>query len=191
MNLEHDPPAVGLARMLHAASDGDQEAWQAIVARFERLVWATVRGHRLSSADAADVSQTVWLRLVENLDRIRDSDRLGGWLVTTARRECLRLIRLRSRELVTDSDSAFDLSHDDPIEGHLITRERDLALLRALRAIDERCQLLLRLLSVPEAPSYEELGAALGMPIGAIGPTRARCLEKLRRRPELKGLQTT
>jgi RNA polymerase sigma factor (sigma-70 family) len=191
MNPEHDQPTVSLAPMLHAASDGDQEAWQAIVARFERLVWATVRAHRLSSADAADVAQTVWLRLVENLDRIRDPHRLGAWLVTTARRECLRLIRLRSRELVTDSGSAFDLQVDDPIEGQVITRERDRALLRALSAIDERCQLLLRLLSVPDAPSYEELGAALDMPVGAIGPTRARCLDKLRRRPELQGLQTT
>jgi RNA polymerase sigma factor (sigma-70 family) len=189
MNLERDPPVVSLAAMLHAASEGDQEAWQAIVARFKRLVWATVRAHRLSSADAADVSQTVWLRLVENLDRIHDPDRLGAWLVTTTRRECLRLIRLRSRELPTDSGEAFDLSRDDPIAQQVIIRERDRALLRALRALDERCQLLLRLLSIPGGPSYEELGAALDMPIGAIGPTRARCLQKLRRRPELIGLE--
>jgi RNA polymerase sigma factor (sigma-70 family) len=190
MNLEDDRPVVSLAGTLHAASEGDEGAWQAIVARFERLVWATVRAHRLSSADAADVSQTVWLRLVENLDRIRDPDRLGAWLVTTARRECLRLIRLRSRELATDSSDPFDVLREDSVAQQVITKERDRALLRALEAIDERCQVLLRLLSVPDAPSYEELGAALGMPVGAIGPTRARCLEKLRRRPELKGLET-
>ncbi len=191
MNLEDDRPVVSLAGMLRAASEGDQGAWQAIVGRFERLVWATVRAHRLSSADAADVSQTVWLRLVENLDRIRDPDRLGAWLVTTARRECLRLIRLRSRELATDASDPFDVLREDSVAQQVITKDRDRALLRALGAIDERCQVLLRLLSVPDGPSYEELGAALGMPVGAIGPTRARCLEKLRRRPELKGLETT
>jgi RNA polymerase sigma factor (sigma-70 family) len=189
MNLEHDPTTVSLAEALHAASEGDQAAWEAIVARFVRLVWATTRAHRLSSADAADVSQTVWLRLVENLDRIRDPDRLGAWLVTTTRHECLRMIRLRSRELATDSGSAFDRSRDDSVAQQVITKERDLALLRALRTLDERCRALLRLLSIPDPPSYEEVGAALGMPVGAIGPTRARCLEKLRRRPELRGLQ--
>jgi RNA polymerase sigma factor (sigma-70 family) len=189
MNVEHDPPVVNLADTLHAASEGDQQAWHAIVDRFERLVWSTVRAHRLSRADAADVSQTVWLRLVENLDRIRDPDRLGAWLVTTARRECLRLIRLRSREHATDSSDAFDELREDSVAQQVITRERDRVLLRALGAIDERCQMLLRLLSIPDGPSYEELGAALGMPIGAIGPTRARCLEKLRRRPELRGLE--
>jgi RNA polymerase sigma factor (sigma-70 family) len=189
MNLGHGPPTVSLTAMQHAASEGDQGAWEAIVARFERLVWATVRAHRLYAADAADVSQTVWLRLVENLDRIREPERLGGWLVTTAQRECLRTLRLRSRELPTDSGDTFDLARDDPVSQQVVTRERDRALLRALAAIDERCQVLLRLLLVPSAPSYEELGAALDMPVGAIGPTRARCLEKLRRRPELIGLE--
>jgi RNA polymerase sigma factor (sigma-70 family) len=180
-----------LADLLSSAQAGDQAAWAAIVDRFSGLVWATTRAHRLSSADASDATQTTWLRLVEHLDRIADPERLGAWLATTARHECLRLIRLRGRELPTDDATLFDTPTDDPPpDRRLLTRERDDVLRRALARIGERCQQLLRMLAAPEPPSYEEIGAALDMPIGAIGPTRARCLEKLRRTPELIGFTT-
>jgi RNA polymerase sigma factor (sigma-70 family) len=179
-----------LEALMRGARDGDEVAWGTIVDRFAGLVWATTRAHRLSSADAADVTQTTWLRLVEHLDRIQDPERVGAWLATTARHECLRLIRLRGRELPTDESSLFEAPAGDPLDRHLLTQERDDALRRALAAIGERCQALLRLLASLEPPSYEEIGAALGMPVGAIGPTRARCLEKLRRSPELVGFET-
>ena len=175
--------------MIRAAHDGDEAAWGAIVERFAGLVWATARAHRLAPAEAADVAQTTWLRLVENLDRIKDSERLSAWLATTARRECLRHICLQARELPTSEDAMFELPSDDRIEQRLITRERNTAVRRAFARISERCQELLRLLAAPEGLSYEEIAAALGMPIGAIGPTRARCLEQLRRTPELAGLE--
>ena len=177
-----------LSELVGAAAAGDDAAWSDLVDRFGGLVWATTRAHRLSSAEAADVSQTTWLRLVENLDRIQDAERIGAWLATTARRESLRHIRLRSREIPADDESVFDLPSGEPVETRLLTSERDDALRRALARIGERCQALLRMLSVDDTPSYEEIGAALGMPVGAIGPTRARCLEKLRRRPELVGM---
>jgi RNA polymerase sigma factor (sigma-70 family) len=164
-------------------------AWEAIVDRFSGLVWATARAHRLAPADAADVAQTTWLRLVENLDRIKDPERLGAWLATTARRECLRHIRLRGRELITGEDAMFEAPSDERAEQALITRERNAALRRGFARISERCQALLRLLAAPEPPSYDEIGAALGMPVGAIGPTRSRCLDQLRRTPELVGLE--
>jgi RNA polymerase sigma factor (sigma-70 family) len=179
---------VTLQELIQAANDGDQQAWGVIVDRFEGLVWATTRAHRLSHADAADVTQTTWLRLVENLDRINDPERLGGWLATTARRECLRHLRLHGRELQVEDDSVFEAPSEGTAEDRLIVRERDDALRRAFARIGERCQALLRMLSAPEPPSYEEIGAALGMPIGAIGPTRARCLDKLRASPELAGI---
>jgi RNA polymerase sigma factor (sigma-70 family) len=179
-----------LEDLISAANGGDEAAWGAIVDRFARLVWATARAHRLSPADAADVAQTTWLRLVENLDRIKDPERLGAWLATTARRECLRQIRLHGRELVIGEDSVFEAPSDDRAEQRLITRERNTALRKAFTRITERCQALLRLLASPDSPSYEEIAAALDMPIGAIGPTRARCLDQLRRTPELAGLQT-
>jgi RNA polymerase sigma factor (sigma-70 family) len=179
---------VTLQELIQAANDGDQQAWGVIVDRFEGLVWATTRAHRLSHADAADVTQTTWLRLVENLDRINDPERLGGWLATTARRECLRHLRLHGRELQVEDDSVFEAPSEGTAEDRLIVRERDDALRRAFARIGERCQALLRMLSAPEPPSYEEIGAALEMPIGAIGPTRARCLDKLRASPELAGI---
>jgi|SRR5450755_5118838 len=179
-----------LAPLIRAANDGDEAAWNAIVDRFSGLVWSVVRAHRLAPADAADVAQTTWLRLVEHLDRIQDPERLGAWLATTARHECLRQIRLRGREMPTDDAGVLDApTTEDPFDHRLIVRERDQALARALRTIGERCQALLRMLASPEPPSYEEIGAALGMPIGAIGPTRARCLDKLRRSPELAGIE--
>jgi RNA polymerase sigma factor (sigma-70 family) len=175
--------------LIREASVGNQAAWEKIVDRFAGLVWAIARAHRLSPSEAADVAQTTWLRLVENLDRIHDPERLGGWLATTARRESLRHIRLRSRELPTAEDALFEAPSEDTAAERLITRERNTALRRAFARISERCQALLRVLAAPESLSYEEIGAALGMPVGAIGPTRARCLEQLRRTPELAGLQ--
>lgn len=175
--------------MIRAANDGDEAAWGAIVERFTGLVWAIARAHRLAPAEAGDVAQTTWLRLVENLDRIHDPERLGAWLATTARRECLRHIRLQAREFPTGDDAVFEQPADDRTDQRLIARERNTALRRAFARISERCQALLRLLAAPEDLSYDEIAAALGMPIGAIGPTRARCLDQLRRTPELAGLQ--
>lgn len=157
--------------------------------RYKGLVWSTVRAYRLGDSDAADVVQTTWLRLVENLDRIHEPDRLGSWIVTVVRRECLRVIRRGGRELPTDVADVFDRSQTDSTAEQVLTDERDRALLRAFRRLDERCQRLLRVLAAPDPPSYDEVSAALGMPIGAIGPTRSRCLAKLRRTPEIAKLQ--
>jgi RNA polymerase sigma factor (sigma-70 family) len=169
-----------LAELIPAAARGDEAAWNEIVDRFEGLVWATTRAHRLSRADAADVAQTAWLRLVEHLDRIRDPERLGAWLATTTRNECLRHIRLRRRELPSDDADTIEAPGGGAPENALLTVERDTALWRAFAELGERCQALLRLLVSHQEPSYETIGAALGMPVGAIGPTRMRCLEKLR-----------
>lgn len=171
---------------MRAAAGGDQAAWDALVQRFSGLVWSIARAHRLGAADAADVSQTAWLRLVENLGRIREPDRVGAWLATTSRNECLRVIRRSGRQVPTDLDAEIDLEADEvaapPPDAGLLTGERDTELWRAFSAISERCQSLLRLLIADPAPSYEEIGALLGMPVGSIGPTRARCLDHLRRK---------
>jgi RNA polymerase sigma factor (sigma-70 family) len=166
--------------LVRGAAAGDEAAWNELVERFEGLVWATARAYRLTRADAADVAQTVWLRLVENLDRIREPERLGAWLATTARRECLRHIRLHGREQLSDDTDVFEAPAEDPLEVALLTEERDASLWKAFARLSERCQTLLRLLVSEDEPSYETIGAALGMPIGAIGPTRMRCLDKLR-----------
>lgn len=174
------------AALVRAAAEGDQAAWNALVQRFGGLVWSIARAHRLNAADAADVSQTAWLRLVENLGRIRDPDRVGAWLATTSRNECLRVIRRSGRQVPTDLDAEVELEADEvaapPVDAGLLTGERDAELWRAFSSISERCQGLLRLLIADPPPSYDEVGALLDMPVGSIGPTRARCLEHLRRK---------
>ncbi len=173
-----------LGELVRAAGEGDQDAWNTIVERYSGLLWATVRAHRLSPADSAEVVQTTWLRLVEQLVRIREPERLGGWLATTARNECLRLIRHRSREVATDELDHLE-SGDAELDRSVLAAERDLVLWDAFARLGERCQALLRILMADVAPSYQEVSAALDMPIGAIGPTRQRCLERLRRDPQL------
>lgn len=178
---------------MRRAREGDEQAWRALVERFASLVWSVARGHRLGDGDASDVSQTTWLRLVEHLERINDPDHVGAWLATTARNECLRLLRYARRQVPIDGDVA-DLAGASgagppvEIDERLLRGERDRALWSAFSAIPERCQALLRVLTADPAPSYEEISAALGMPIGSIGPTRARCLAKLRIEAELAGM---
>jgi RNA polymerase sigma factor (sigma-70 family) len=165
------------------AAAGDQSAWNALVERFASTVWAIARGHRLSAADAADVSQTTWLRLLENLDRIEQPERVGAWLATTARRECLRLLRMSGRQVCSGDDFA-QLPDPAAVWGP----DHDLVAEERLRVVNElvdqlpvRSQLLLRLLSADSPLSYREISEALSMPVGSIGPTRARALEQLRR----------
>jgi RNA polymerase sigma factor (sigma-70 family) len=124
---------MNLAELVRSAAAGDQAAWEEIVDRFTSLVWATARAHRLSRADAADVAQTTWLRLVENLDRIREPEALGAWLATTARRESLRVIRHGARESPTDDPDLFEPPTDESVDDLLIGRERGGALWRASR----------------------------------------------------------
>lgn len=171
-----------VAPLLAAAADGDSAAWDQLVERFTGLLWATARSHRLSTADAGDVVQTTWLRLVENLGRIQDPERLGGWLATTARRECLAVLRRSQREPSVVTDTVFAQVPDPraPIDAALIADERDAVLWQVFDQLPDRCRRLLRVLLADPPPAYAEVAAALEMPIGSIGPTRARCLAQLR-----------
>jgi RNA polymerase sigma factor (sigma-70 family) len=178
-----------LTELADRARAGDRSAWDEIVRRFAGLVWAIARRHRLSEADAADVSQTTWLRLVEHLDRIRDPERIGGWLATTARHESIRVLRVSERQVPADTDDLIDLREiqDGPDVG-LLTEERDRELWQLLSSLPPRCQMLLSVLSVESPLSYVEIGDVLGMPTGSIGPTRGRCLEHLRRLAASRGI---
>jgi RNA polymerase sigma factor (sigma-70 family) len=172
-----DPATV--ARMASAAATGDERAWNALVDEFGGLVWAVVRAHRLSEADGADVAQATWLALVEHLAELRDAERVGAWLATTARRECLRVLRAARRQVPTAEDFPEPVE-DVEVAGELMLEQRDAALWRAFDRLPARDQALLRLLVADPQPSYQEISAALGMPVGSIGPTRARSLERLR-----------
>jgi RNA polymerase sigma factor (sigma-70 family) len=171
--------------LVRSAAAGNAQAWNDLVDRFANLVWAVTRSFRLDSSDAADVSQVAWLRLVEHLDRLTEPDRVGAWLGTTVRRECLAVIRRRNRAAVPSGDDAtFErLVGEGPAPEHrMLAEERNAVIWKAMEGISERCRQLLRILMADPPPSYEEVGAALEMPIGSIGPTRARCLAQLRRR---------
>lgn len=174
-----------LGTVVRAASQGDRESWNELVARYGGLIWSVARAHRLGDADAADVFQTTWLRLVEHLGAIRDPDRIGAWLATTARHECLRVLRVGQRHVLTDGFELIEGESDAAVDTRLLTDERDAALWRAFARISARCRGLLRMLAADPPPSYEEVGAALDMPIGSIGPTRARSLRRLRGDPAL------
>lgn len=181
-----------LAVLVPAAREGDQHAWDAIVDRFLPLVAAIVRGHRLSEADGDDVSQTVWLRLVEHLGDLRDPAALPGWIRTTARNECLRLLGARGRVRPVDpqDDAAVGLDAvvEDVADAELVAAERRQVLREALAELPEgRRALLLLLVEVPPV-AYEEISRRLGIPVGSIGPTRARALDQLRRTRALQGL---
>lgn len=167
--------------LLGAAAEGDQAAWDTVVQRYTGLLWSIARGYGLSTTDAADTVQVTWLKLVENLGTIADPERLPAWLATTMRREALQLIRRKGRAPRAD-DWAMDELADPapPVDHELLRTERDRALLRALATLSERCQRLLRVLMASPPPAYAEVSAALDVPIGSIGPTRQRCLGRLR-----------
>lgn len=170
-----------VASLVAAAAKGEESAWNALVDRFGGLVWAVARSHRLSDADAADVCQTTWLRLAEHVSRLREPELVGPWLATTARREALRVLRRASRvDALPDDGDWADASLPAP-EAGLVDAERRTALWTAFAALSERCQTLLRALLADPEPRYEQVSAVLGIPVGSIGPTRARCLEELRR----------
>jgi RNA polymerase sigma factor (sigma-70 family) len=171
-----------VAGAVRRAAAGDRDAWDAIVRSFSGLVWTVANGHRLGPADTAEVLQTTWLRLLENLERIREPERLGGWLATTARRESLRMLRLRGREVPTDDEGVFarEPSPSPSPEEAVLDRDRDRRLWRAFSRLPDRCRRLLDLVIVLRPP-YAEVAAIMEIPVGSIGPTRARCLDRLRR----------
>lgn len=177
-----------VARLVRAAARGDQRAWTRLVEEYDGLVWSIARAHRLSDASAADVSQTTWLRLVEHLDTLQEPEHVGAWLATTARHECLRALRLGQRQILTEHEVFDRQSSDASVDVELLLAERDSTLWEAFGRLPARDQALLRLLVADPAPSYEEIGAALDMPIGSIGPTRMRCLRRLRTEVERLGL---
>ena len=163
------------------AATGDAASWERLVDRFSGLVWSIARSTGLSPADAADVSQTTWLRLAEHLHLLETPSKVGAWLATTARRESMRVSKLGSRELLIDpwSEIAPPVADLD-LEAAMIDRARDAVIQEAMAMLPERSRQLLIALTADPPLSYEQISQQLDMPIGSIGPTRARCLAQLR-----------
>lgn len=175
---------LSVSELVEAASRGDQLAWDRLVDDHASLVWAVVRSHRLHGGDAEDAFQSTWLRLVENLERLVHPERLAAWLVTTAKRECLRLLRRGGTELpdVHIADRADDAAPAAPGPAEaFLAHEEQAEVLRAFQRLEARCQDLLRLTVAVADPRYADVAAELDMPVGSVGPTRQRCLQHLRR----------
>jgi RNA polymerase sigma factor (sigma-70 family) len=172
-----------VADLVDGARWGDQRCWNELVERFLPLVSAIIARHRLRGHDADDVNQTVWLSLVEHLGDLREPRALPGWIATTTRHECLRVIRGFRRTVVVDPQSAAVLDPTDDerdVADGVLALERQQALRAALAELpDDRREMLTLLLTDPPVP-YREISRRLGVPIGSIGPTRARALSQLR-----------
>jgi RNA polymerase sigma factor (sigma-70 family) len=171
------PDPADLAGLLAAAGRGDRRAWEEIVRRYEGLVAATVRSFRLQAADAADAQQRTWLRLVEHHRRVRDPEHLGGWLATTATRECLGILRAHR--------ATVDLADVDPadpadVEQRVVDADEAAHLWDAVTLLPPRGQAVVTALFAEERPAYAEVARVTGIPVGSLGPTRARVLRQLR-----------
>ena len=180
-----------VAVLVTRARDGDKQAWDAIVDRYAPLIWSICRRYRLDRANADDVGQSVWLRLVDQLALIREPAALPGWLATTTRRECGRVLSAaRRQEALGDAVDAADVPDGEPAaaEREVLAAERHAALREAFTHLPPRCQELVGLLLEDPPVPYADISAKLGIPVGSIGPSRARCLDRLRRYPAVAAL---
>jgi RNA polymerase sigma factor (sigma-70 family) len=183
-----DPAVTGLVTR---ARNGERQAWDALVERYAPLIWSICRRHRLEAADAQDVAQSVWLKLVDQLDSLRDPAALPGWLATTTRRECDRILRAARRPCGAGYALAAEAIPDDQAqaaEQDLLAAEQHAALREAFGQLPPGCQQLLALLIHDPALPYAEISTRLGIPVGSIGPSRRRCLDKLRCHPAITAL---
>jgi RNA polymerase sigma factor (sigma-70 family) len=171
-----------LPRLVKASVDRDEAAWNELVRRFAGLVAFVIRHYRLSTTDTQDVSQLVWLRLVEHLGQIREPSALPGWLATTTRHECERHLRVSGRSVAMDplTMRLVDRADGAEIDELLLAAERRQVLLDGLGELAPQQRELLMMLTADPPYAYAEISRILGIPIGSIGPTRSRVLDKLR-----------
>lgn len=182
--------------LVHRATAGDGMAWDTIVGEYSGLVRSVARGCRLGEAQTADAVQTTWLLLFEHLDSIREPERLAGWLRTTARRVCLGMVREAGREEPTDSCDRYEDQAEESRgttdeagpELSAVRRDHEVLVRRAVATLPQRHRQLIHLLAASPPVSYQQISAGLGIPVGSIGPTRARALARLRTALESAGL---
>jgi RNA polymerase sigma factor (sigma-70 family) len=185
--VRDDPTVVAL---VNRAAGGDPAAWEEIVERYGPLVWSICARFQLSNHDREDVGQNVWLLLVEQLGKLREPAALPGWLATTTHRECLRVVTAarKSERRGTGLDDALQFVDNTIIDEEILMAERNAALRAAFAELAPKCQRLLAMLTSDPPSSYAEISATLQVPVGSIGPQRARCLERLRKSSALAGL---
>ena len=182
MIAEQGIDSCDVAELLRRAADGDMTAWNRLIDQFQRLIWSITVTFKLTESDAADVVQTTWLRLLEHIDRIEYPDRVGSWLAATARNECLRNLAARKRVVPSDDDVELSsaLAYGPEVDERLLAHERDQTVRDAMSRLPRRWQRLLEMLMADPPASYADISDELELPIGSIGPTRGRCLARLR-----------
>lgn len=183
--MRDDPSVIALVARVR---DGDQGAWNELIERYAPLVWSICLRYQLTRQDIDDVGQSVWLLLVEQVGSLREPAALPGWLATTTRHECLRILRATRRHDHAGLPPADQLPPDPAatlIEQEVITAERNAALRAAFAELPPGCHDLLSMLISDPPRAYADISATLGIAVGSIGPTRARCLDRLRRSPHL------
>ncbi len=187
-----DDVRTDVTELVAAAAAGSSQAWDEIVERYSRLLVKVLLSYRLTSGELEDVAQTVWLRLIEHLGDLREPRALPRWIITTARREAAYAASRAARQQPTDPHdptwSARLVTEDDP-DVELVRAERHAALLEGLALLSPRQRELLVLLSEDPPLPYAEISRRTGIPMGAIGPTRARALERLRAAPSVRALR--
>ena len=168
--------------LVQRAAAGESWAWERLVDQYSRLIWAITRDFKLVESDAADVAQVTWLRLLENIHKIENPDRVGSWLASTARNECLRCLANRKRVVLAEDQDVLQsaTSMEPEVDEGLLLAERSEAVREAMAHLPWRWQRMLELLMADPPASYAEISDQLGLPIGSIGPTRGRCLARLR-----------
>lgn len=179
-----------VSELLRLAGQGDAAAWKEIVRQYGGVVFAAVRSFRLQEADVLDAVQMTWLRLAENAHRVRDPQRLGGWLTTTARREAMRILRHQTKHTLLPAEAAAecvaDLAHGP--EQRVIHRETERIVSELVAELTPSRRTLLRALFSDNPGRYRDVARFLGIPAGGIGPTRARALRQLQGRLDQLGL---
>jgi len=168
--------------VVRRAAAGEAAAWDRLMDQYGRLIWSITRDFKLIDSDAADVVQTTWMRLIEHIDRIEHADRVGSWLAATARNECLRSLAARKRLVLAQEDDSFDgpARHEPEVDEALLAAERAAGVREAMTQLPRRWQRLMEMLMADPPASYAEISDQLGLPVGSIGPTRGRCLARLR-----------
>jgi RNA polymerase sigma factor (sigma-70 family) len=188
VTLDADPTEAGrtdraarIGACLERARSGERAALGEIVRELNPVLWQVARAQDLAADEAADVVQTTWLELLRRLQDIRSPQALTAWLMTTTRREAWR-VRERSRRQAADGTAGLEYMPDagPGLDERLLTGERDRVLWQHFQRLPERCRALLRIVAHADRPDYPAVAEALGMPVGSIGPTRGRCLAKLR-----------
>jgi RNA polymerase sigma factor (sigma-70 family) len=186
-HLTQPPP--DLAGLVLAARAGDGSAWTKLIGRFDRTLRRIAGSYGLAPADVDDVLQATWLDLLRDIERLREPAAIAGWLATATRRRALRSLQARAREQLTGDPGVGDGPDLHGPEAGVLARERRAVLARALATLPGRHRRLMTLLLAEPALDYRQVGELLAMPVGSIGPIRARSLARLSRHPELRALR--